>query len=212
MPPACLRPGPRDLAVTAYLGTQTPAEATERPLGGRVALLCNGPSLAEVWDESRRHEFSAVVGVNSAGWVVPVEWMVASDAPLIRAVGRGERPKPARGIVCYRAYEKEVRKAGLSWRDIPSLGRGWKPYTFPRAILWVTREMNAEGTIEIFGCDWSADRLDAAGVRGDHGLIRWKQEAACVAHVWDRRIAAVHGRIAADRLAFFRRERADWPG
>ena len=176
--------------------------------GKRVALLVNGPSLSRVWDDGKTGNFDVVVAMNTAAWLFPCDYMVATDSPLIKGVTNEGRQRPRKAMVCYPVHQTRLSQMGIPWINIPNVPKV-KPFTFPRAILFAL-ELAGNGTVELFGVDWSDTKVDAAGVKGDHGPERWQKEADAVVKVWDRRIVAVHGELAANRLAFFKGETKLW--
>jgi len=181
------------------------------PTCRRVALLVGGHSLLEHWTPEVAAGFDEVVAVNGAAYVTRVDWAVMVDRKVVEGLLREKSRHPRRGIVTYAAYRNAARQAGVAWHEIPTLGRNFKSYTMPRAVLWALRRCGA-GTIEVFGMDFGHEVNDVGGLKGCHDGNRWKQESQTLRAAWSAQVVAVHGRLNASRLAFIRGELPSWPG
>lgn len=196
-----------------------PPECAPPPTGARIALLFGGHSLARSWHNDLHRDYAFIVAVNGAALVNHCHWAVAVDKPLVYALISGEdengRPvlKPRRGLVTYETYSAKANQHHARLVEIPRIkGANVKSYTAPRALLWALKLAGENGTVEIFGMDYTQTAGDVAGVSGDRSADRWQKEANVFRLIWDaRRITVVHGLISPERLAFIRGERQDWP-
>jgi hypothetical protein len=190
----------------------TPPEAQMPVNAGKgcaVALLVNGPSLTKIWTDDYASNFEVIVAMNTAAWMFPHDYWVATDKPLIKE-GFQKGVKPRKGMVCYAANKMEATRYGIPWLEIPTIPKV-KPFTFPRAIIFSLAQAGANGTLTIFGVDWTDSPTDVAGQKGWHTDERWKTEAAILRQIWDKRIIWVHGVISDAKLDFFASRRQDWP-
>src|SRR5690606_14755500 len=137
---------------------------------------------------------------------------VMVDRKVVEGLLREKSRHPRRGIVTYAAYRNAARQAGVAWHEIPRLGRQVKSYTMGRAVKVALSRAGEAGKVEIFGCDFSSQTNDVAGLKGCHDNNRWRQESDVLRLAWAQQIIAVHGLISPERLAYIKRERADWPG
>jgi hypothetical protein len=166
----------------------------------RIALLCPGPSLLSRFAPAEEWDF--VVAVNSAAWLYPVDWLVFSDRHIITPVTSGEHPRPRVGVVTNGAHElwpgcvrrrMPIQDAKsphltLAMRELAERQAtsecGW---TFPNALHFALRLAGPAGEVHVFGFDCTDDRLDVAGVEGQHNAGRWARELPWVRLVWDHR-------------------------
>jgi hypothetical protein len=161
-----------------------------------VAVLCPGPrSLSKVWCDDLFDCYALVVAVNTAGWLFRCHWLAGVDDHVIRPVMGGTKRRPLRGILSNTGWRTEIVHRRFGWE---CLGRFYEMgenerwaavvekddgkkvgvfrFTFPNALAWALAHSPA--SVDVFGVDWSFDRLDAAGDdRGDHKELRWMQEA-----------------------------------
>lgn len=202
-------------------GPSTPASVPPGSQSGqsrRVALLVGGHSLKDHWTEAKAAEYDVVVAVNGAVFTFSCDYAIMVDRPLVEKLTKHPRWTPRRALVTYAdAYRKRFKHDRLFARfkllQIPTLGKGHKSYSMPRAIMFCLPMCGPGGSLDVFGMDFSDGRRDVAGLPGDHGPHRWIQEAECLRKVWDvQRIRNVFGLCKADRLAFIRGEVAVWPG
>src|SRR5690606_1047637 len=155
------------------------------------------------------------VAVNGAAYAFPCDFALMVDRAVVHGLFARKDRHPRQALVTYtRPYMRDAHRAGIAnVLEVPKLERGYKSYSAPRALKFALARCGPEGCIEIFGMDWSSEKNDVAGLKGCHDGNRWKQEAEAFRSIWDkRRIVAVHGRIAARRLAFIRGEVPVWPG
>lgn len=184
--------------------------------GRRIALLVGGLSLRDHWNAERAAQFDLVVAVNGAAFVFPCDYAALVDRPIVlRLIKHG--PHPRKALLTYaKAYRNRFLSkqelASVTMIEIPTVGPRQKSYTMPRALLFCYGLAGASGSIEIFGMDFRATGHDVAGIKGYHEPKRWMQEATVLRSVWRKNIVAVHGAIAADKLAFIKGECNDWPG
>lgn len=198
-----------------------PAVVAAREAGEdrRVALLCGGLSLPEHWNAEVAKGYDLVVAVNGACFRFACDYAVIVDSPVVRRLLKAREHHPRVALVTYaRAYGREARQAGVQLRmaeNIPANpdGSPRKSYSMPRALMFALKLCGPGGVVDVFGCDMSDGGHDVAGLNGDHGPIRWKQEADCLRLVWDaRRVERVFGQLRNDRLEYLRGERTEWPG
>lgn len=202
------------MAIRTLIGVTTQGRAP-RPVepvsavSQSVAVLAGGPSLRELWPLHEPDGYDVVIAVNGAALAFPCDYAVAVDRKLVERLIA--ETKPRRALVTYDTYERACRKRGLGFRRIP-VRKGLKSYTFPRALLLAAQEAGEAGLIDVFGMDYSTDRLDAGGVTGDRGALRWREEAEALRVVWPKAMRSVHGRINPERRAFICGASSQWPG
>lgn len=185
--------------------------------GKRVAILCGGPSLRDLWSEGKAVEFDEVCAINGACLVFHCDYAIMVDRPIVEKLIESPGHHPRKALL---TYAQAYRNRFLNKRDlrairmlpIPTLGPAMKSFTMPRAIKFALGLCGPTGSIEIFGCDMSDAGRDVAGLRGDHGIARWEKECLVLRAVWDKRIVAVYGKARLDWLAFCRGELEKWPG
>lgn len=202
---------------------QTPPEALPSPVQPpqpqsrcRVALLVGGPSLRDHWSEAKAAEFAWVVAVNGAALLYDCDYAVMVDRRVVERLVVGPR-LPRKALVTYKAYRQRMadRKgfARVTMQEIVSVGPQAKSYTFPRALKFALQLAGGQGSVEIFGMDWTDSGHDVAGLKGCHDPNRWKQEAVVLRQVWDdSRVTHVFGRCSKERLEYINGRRAEWPG
>lgn len=157
--------------------------------------------------------FDYVLGVNSAGWLFPVDYTIASDRPLMDAMIAGAEPRPLKAIVTFPIYRARLVAAHIGFVPTPTIetDNGAPVYStnFPRAIKFALRLATS---VEVFGMDFCGGRLDAAGVAGNHTEPRWRRESDVLRRVWDaERVVRVRGMVHPEVLRYIRGERVDYP-
>jgi hypothetical protein len=190
-----------------------PVSAEPSTPARRIALLVGGPSLKEDWSREREGFFDEVVSVNGAAFVFPCDYAVMVDSPLVKQITGRTKPAPRVALVTYQnAYKRTTDQMKLRCLQVPNIGKGVKHYTMPRALKFALIRAGEKGQVWIFGMDFSDSKHDVAGVKGERSQKRWEQEACALRVIWDKRVAVVHGKISASRLAFIRSEVPTWPG
>lgn len=193
-----------------------------------TAVLCAGPSLPEVWAESRFDQYALVVAVNTAAWLFRCHWMAATDDDVLRPVLDGKNPRTGAaiprpgGFLVPAAWVRHITRLP-AWAfvrtrplhrtlqpTIANAGQPRFPYTFPNALDFALHE-STEG-VDCFGVDYALGKLDAAGKWSDAGEGRFALEAEDVREViaMHRKPVRFFGRATADTVAYFRGERPDY--
>ena len=184
----------------------------------RVALLCGGHSLKEVWSEDKAKEYDLIVAVNGACFLFSCDYAVVVDSPVVRKLLAIPERRPRIALVTYaKAYLREARAAKVALITIENIprkpdGNHNKSYSAPRALQFALKQCGPGGRVDLYGVDMSNAGHDVAGLKSHNNALRWAQESECLRLVWDGRVGEVVGLLNSERLAFLRGERASWPG
>lgn len=218
MPPTLI---PRRLAVQGV--PPTVSVVSEEPQGQNIALLCCGPSLREVWDESKFDDYSMVVAVNTAGWIFRCHWLCAADHDIFTNKDRTgiydpQGRLPLCGILSNAERGKEAKLRGLQWHPLKLQGPDWIArharglnrhppdsvqccFTFPNALAWSLVQARG-GMVHVYGIDFSQTPGDVVGKKGCHDPKRWQKESAWLQLIWQPSRIRCFGRIKPNVLAY----------
>lgn len=170
----------------------------------KIALLACGPSLKEFWSVSKMADYELVIGVNTAGWLFPVDWLAFSDTHIITPMREGKYPHPFHGYITNGGQKipgnLERRPLPLYQRNYPALtpelqalataqGMTECGYTFPNALC-VAQTWSGGEPIHVYGFDCAMQRHDAAGQEGYHTRKRWLTELPWIKSQWGKNVTA----------------------
>ena len=171
----------------------------------KIAVLCPGPSLTKLWNVGKMADYDLIVGVNTAAWLFPVDWLAFTDTHIIAPIrerkhaqplvgyitNKGQNTSPARERVLLPLYH-----AGLGYLTpelkalAESQGMTECGYTFPNALHCAQKWADG-GEIHVYGFDCAMQRLDAAGQEGYHTRKRWLTELPWIKSQWGANVLAV---------------------
>lgn len=189
----------------------------------RVALLCTGPSLPEVWADEFASEYDCVIALNTAAHRFTHHWLAGADKHVLMPMLRREPGinRPLCGVITNSAYGREAMKQGLKWIKTPlqnpaetvkafpisTAGKQGRvcAYTMPNA-LHIAYQQAAGGVVHIYGMDCSEHSLDFSGQKGDHTRNRWVQETSWLREMWRPEQTVIYGRASEAVRAYLRSE------
>lgn len=187
-----------------------------------IAVLCPGPSLTKLWNVAKSADYEVIIGVNTAAWLFPVDWLAFTDTHIITPIRAGTYAPPLAGYITNKgqatAPDRERILLPLYHRDLDCLtpelralasaqGMTECGYTFPNA-LHVAQQWAQGGPIDVYGFDCAMQRHDAAGQEGYHTRKRWLTELPWIKSQWSANVRALsyaHATIIAwleDRAAW----------
>ena len=160
-----------------------------------IAVLCPGPSLPRYWGN---YGYGLVIGVNTAGWKYPVDWLAFSDRHILE----GLTVLPRKGFITHSGHPKRegMERIGLPLYDAKSLlltpelkqiaadqGMTECAWTFPNALSQANQWAGADGEVHVFGFDCAMVAKDFAGQDGYHKRKRWMTELPWIKSQWTAR-------------------------
>ena len=190
----------------------------------RVAILCPGPSLVEVWSEEQAAGYSCIYAVNTAAWRFTHHWLCACDSKIF--VPYFERPDPAVkvplvGVITNRPHrEKAVAKRwraelpmayyglGLSEEQKKRCGREKCGLTFAWTVNEALRRHSCP--VDVYGMDYAIGAKCIGGVDGDRSRRRFHDEALWLREWWDESRLTVYGDAPQELIEFLSGRRKDW--
>lgn len=170
-----------------------------------IALLACGPSLTKLWSVSKMADYDLIVGVNTAGWLFPLDWLAFTDTHIITPIRAGAHEQPLIGYITNKGQATPASRSRLLLplyhRDLAFLtpelrklaeaqGMTECGYTFPNA-LHCAQQWADGGKIDVFGFDCAMQRHDAAGQEGYHGRKRWLTELPWIKSQWGPNVRAI---------------------
>lgn len=170
-----------------------------------IAVLACGPSLTKLWTVQRSADYDMIVGVNTAGWLYPVDWLCFTDTHIIDPIRAGAYDQPMVGYVTNRGQAVPSNRSRLLLplyhRDLSFLtpdlralaesqGMTECAYTFPNA-LFMAQMWSQGGKIDVFGFDCAMQTKDAAGQDGYHSRKRWLTELPWIKSQWRENCTAI---------------------
>jgi hypothetical protein len=191
----------------------------------RVALLANGPSLTEFWQEEKKDQYDLVIGCNTSAWLFTIDiWCVLDPAVVDLAnpehpeakkndrahrtpLYKGEIPVPTRFATFpqFGSIPPGAERIDLPWynRESKHLPKGLCRehgvnncnFTFPNA-LYLASTYAQGNPVDVFGVDISTE-MDVAQKWGDRSAERWKKELPWMAHAWQPNFN-LYGRASED--------------
>jgi len=190
----------------------------------RVALLCPGPSLREVYCDDMFEEFEAVIAVNTAGWLFFHHWLAFLDRHVWTPV-REKRLNvhlPLVGILSNNAFCDEAAPMGWKAEPMPSYygvgvseeakrltSREKMPFTMPNALEFALKRF-PQARVTVFGMDYAVNQPCAGNVKGDRSVKRFSDEAIWLRSVWNEARIEVEGRASQALLDYLCRRRESW--
>lgn len=200
----------------------SPAAPTESDpdCGKFIAVLFNGPSLPRVWRNEYYSFYDLTLACNTAGWNYTCDWVNSSDRHVIKPLLDGKYPRPKRGLISNRAYGEMAQRKGWGWylpkiysRSGPQMPKEMAPpgvstdgsgYTAINTLYTALEWVGENGSIDIYGMDFSSSPVDYAGVKGQHDAARWRNEGSWFRLIWDDRIRNIYGDITQDWIDYFK--------
>lgn len=190
----------------------------------RVAILCPGPSLPEVWAEWMAKDYACIFAVNTAGWYYTHHWFVGFDSrvftpyfekrdarvmtPLIGVLTN----KPHRERALARGWHAEIPGAyygiGLSQEQKDRCECEKCAFSFPNALREAL--LRFKGPVDVYGMDYAVEAQCVGRNEGDRSLRRFRSEARWLREFWESGRISVFGEASATLLAYVRGEREDW--
>lgn len=151
-------------------------------VGGRVAILCPGPSLPSAWSGANTGDYQHIIAVNRAAHLVQCDWWCALDASTFSLWGWPERPPRVGlcgGVAHMLGDAGQMVTSGLSLIACAAPD-GCQGFSSLAAIGFAFEHLQAE-SVDLFGADMSGAADFAGEETGGRTAARWKDERAGLA-------------------------------
>lgn len=177
----------------------------------KSALLCPGPSIRKDWHPDLFDDYGFVVAINTTAWKYRCHYLFCSDKHIIKPLTEGVCDLPLITTFTNKGVSRRLRNCRIPCQPLDRIRDDKQAvcaYTMPNALSFC---LDRADYVEVFGMDYSNQKLDFAGQKGCHEAVRWLKEAAWLRQVWQNDRIIVNGEITRERLDYLAGKREDWP-